>query len=423
MALNNTGKPKGIYKIIYPQDEVKLEFINKTHRGQIIFRDDLWLFEPGIAVNRVNAYGIEEWSPTEVYVAEDSYVSYISPDSENLPEDNPFKYSYIYKCIEDTLAGESPETHPTKWLRQGKSDQVSETTIFISDVLGLEEYLEAIANIDTTYTNTTPTDSTIGGISAGTTFENKTMQEMWDMLLYPELFPTLSNPSATFLSSLSGSSSTAYREVGESITVTYTSTFNRGSISPAYGTSGYRSGELVSHNLTGPGVPAYTQGTTPMSVAVPFVVVLGTTTWEHNVSYAQGEQPLSNKGNAYNSPLPAGNTNTSSKSIIGVYPIFATSASIDVMTKQPLSAHGAAKQTALAAEAGAYKQTVDIPTAWGTVGTLEQYNTLSGSWDEIALSAFTVTDITKNINGNVVNYKRYTHNGPTIGARTLNWKV
>ena len=39
------------------------------------------------------------------------------------------------------------------------------------------------------YTNNSAVPSTIGGITAGTTFSNKTMKEMWDMLLYPYINP------------------------------------------------------------------------------------------------------------------------------------------------------------------------------------------------------------------------------------------
>jgi len=42
-----------------------------------------------------------------------------------------------------------------------------------------------------TYTNTTPTPVTLGGILAGTTFTAQTMQQMFDMLLYPYIAPTV----------------------------------------------------------------------------------------------------------------------------------------------------------------------------------------------------------------------------------------
>ena len=50
-----------------------------------------------------------------------------------------------------------------------------------------------------TYTNLTPTAVSIGGIPAGSTFDNMTMQEMWDALLYPYQTPAFSS----FTSSMS----------------------------------------------------------------------------------------------------------------------------------------------------------------------------------------------------------------------------
>lgn len=46
------------------------------------------------------------------------------------------------------------------------------------------------ASFSVLYTNTTPTPIAVGGIPAGSTFSNKTMQEMWNMLLYPYVPPT-----------------------------------------------------------------------------------------------------------------------------------------------------------------------------------------------------------------------------------------
>lgn len=43
---------------------------------------------------------------------------------------------------------------------------------------------------DETYTNSTPTPVAIGGIAKGSTFEGKTMKEMWDALLYPYVAPS-----------------------------------------------------------------------------------------------------------------------------------------------------------------------------------------------------------------------------------------
>lgn len=54
------------------------------------------------------------------------------------------------------------------------------------------------ASFSVSYTNTTPVPQAIGGIPLGMSFSAKSMQEMWDMLLYPYVAPV---PVLTSLSS------------------------------------------------------------------------------------------------------------------------------------------------------------------------------------------------------------------------------
>ena len=68
-----------------------------------------------------------------------------------------------------------------------------------------------------TYTNSNPIESPLGGIQIGQTFSNKTMQEMWDMLLYPYLAPAFSLFYVDAPSPL---------EVGQSLSATLTFTWN-----------------------------------------------------------------------------------------------------------------------------------------------------------------------------------------------------
>jgi hypothetical protein len=193
--------------------------------------------------------------------------------------------------------------------------------------------------------------------------------------------------------------------VGAAITIAIAHTFSRGSISPAYGTSGFRSGTLIDYTETGT-VGAYN-------------VVLGVQSWTSKANYAAGEQPLGSKGTNYQSPLAAGSTSVITRSITGVYPLYATTATITTLTKQALQAHGSDIIVSLVGEDGVNKQTVQIPQAWGTIGTLQQYNTLSASWDNIDLATFTKTSIV--IGG--VNYWQYVYNGSTIGARQIKFKL
>jgi len=273
---------------------------------------------------------------------------------------------------------------------------------------------------DVFFNKTEPTAIVVGGIVAGTNLSGKSVYEILDLMMYPELFPSLTNPSNSFSMSITG-----YREVGEIISsISFSSSFNRGSISPTYGTSGYRSGLPNQYNYTGTDLTnVVSTSLTDSQIISNYTILLNSQSWTGGVSYDGGEQPLSSKGNNYGSALSAGSTSNITRTIIGVYPYFATSVSITTQTKQSLTSHGSSVDTSLVAESGSNKQYVEFPLLWGTITILQQYNTLSGLWDTIDLTSFTITDVTNTINGNVIDYKKYTHNGGLIGARKLRWRV
>jgi len=72
--------------------------------------------------------------------------------------------------------------------------------------------LTNIISTGATYTNASPTPSTIGGIAVGSTFTNRTMKQMWDALLYPYQTPVWSTFTTT-------PSTTTY-EVGTTVNIT-----------------------------------------------------------------------------------------------------------------------------------------------------------------------------------------------------------
>jgi hypothetical protein len=271
------------------------------------------------------------------------------------------------------------------------------------------------------YTNATPSVVTVGGLVAGTTFTNQTVEDLFNAMLYPELYPTLTAPSNTFALTESG-----LHEIGETIaTLNFLASFSRGSISPAYGTSGYRSGLPNTYNYTGTGLSATVASTslTNSQTVSSYTVLSGNQSWTNTVSYDAGEQPKSSEGNNYSTPLSAGTTSAQTTSILGVYPWFYNSVSLTVATKQALIAHDSVVTTNMLAEDSINKQFIEFPVIWGAITKLEQYNTLSGLYDVISLSSFTITSTTNTIQGNIINYNRYTYNGPTIGNRILRWTV
>lgn len=93
------------------------------------------------------------------------------------------------------------------------------------------------------YTNLTPTPEKVHGIEVGSTFNNKSMQEMWDMLLYPYIVP---------LSSISVSPT--YKELGNSdlsVNLTWIAT--------------KKTNDIASITITGPGL-SYNIPGSPFSI-------------------------------------------------------------------------------------------------------------------------------------------------------------
>lgn len=275
------------------------------------------------------------------------------------------------------------------------------------------------------YTNLSPCPISVGGISAGTTFNNRTMQQMWDALLYPTLYPTLTPPNNTFTLTQAG-----LHEIAEVLTLNFTANFTQGAISPQYPptSSPFRSGLPNNYGYTGSGLPANVPSAllSNLQTVAGYTVLSGVQNWTNDVDYDAGVQPYDSSGNPYDSPLPAGSTTPKTVSITGVYPFFGTSASILTLTKQALALMTSAYvQIDMVAEAGADKQKAEFPVAWSAITGVQFYNTVSSAWEWIggskanSLLAFTVTATTEVVQGNIVNYNLWTHNGPLIGARQL----
>jgi hypothetical protein len=281
--------------------------------------------------------------------------------------------------------------------------------------------LDVINDEEETYTG--QAERTVGGITDGMILTNKNMTEMWDQLIKQEKFPTLTNPSSTFASTITG-----FREVGEVINITFSATFSRGSISPQYtAESPYRSGLPNTYQYTGTGLSNQSKTDLSDSQNVnSYTVLINAQNWQGRVAYDAGVQPKSSYGNDYLTPLSAGTTSYITRTITGVYPTFATSVSIDTLTKQTLVAHNSTYvQFSMVAESGADKQIADIPDAFSTITGIQFYNTVSSAWEWIggskanSLLTFTTSATTQTIQGNVIDYTKYTHNGSLIGARLL----
>ncbi len=306
---------------------------------------------------------------------------------------------------------------------------------------GNEDIEVAISGGLGSYTNATPTpqpfpgNSPFDNIPTGETFSNETFEAMMNKMLYPTLNPTLTAPSAT----LSISPSASFQEIGANVPVTLNATFNQGSINPQYtSASNKRSGLPNTYNFNGTGVsPVVSTSLAESATTGAYTILAGANTWTNSVSFDAGVMPKDSVGGDFDPPgaLSAGTTSTISRTITGVFPVFATTSSISTMTKQSLVSMSGYATVSLVAESfatGAARQTVDIPIAgggqagWSTITIVEFFNTFSNQWGASALSDWTTSATTHEVpagSGNIINYTRFTNNaGYPRGAGQYRFK-
>lgn len=251
----------------------------------------------------------------------------------------------------------------------------------------------------------------VGGIAAGTTYAKGTDYDtLWDNLLNPTLYPSFVAPSA----SLDGSGSKIL-ETGSTLNATLTVTFSRGTIDPAYGTAGYRSGEATGYSLN--------SGTSQAENTFSQTVSASNKSFKAAVTYAAGEQPKDSKGKNYSTALAAGEIETNTVSYEFVDALWANTSNIGTVAKLTLVSKGAKqKDFVFPAQTVENPEVFDVPASW-TVSAVQVKNDLSGAYEN-ASDQFTVTNVTHDdAAGNSVDYKRYTFNlGYPTGARTVRIK-
>jgi len=277
---------------------------------------------------------------------------------------------------------------------------------------------------DNCYDLSSPSVIPVGGICTGTVLTGKTSFQLWEELLVPELCGTITAPSTTSV----GLSVSGLREIDESISQTVTINFSRGCINPQYcSVSDKRSGIPDSYCFSGAGMPSGFINCSSLSASytnAAYDVLIGTQTWGGCTCYNAGLPALSSKGTEYCSALAAGITCAKSNTIVGVYPIYGTTSSISVLTKQTLQNMSTANniQLSLVADSSPNKQKFEIPCAWlgaptnrSLVGVC-QWNAVSSQWEYpggsagTSLSLWTASSTTETVQVNSVGYCQYTYN-------------
>lgn len=242
----------------------------------------------------------------------------------------------------------------------------------------------------------------VGGLTVGKTYPIGTpIEQVLKDAFGAVSYPTLTAPSAT----LSGSGEKLL-EKGTTANVTLTATFNRGSISPAYGTNGFRSGTANTYSLNG--------GPTQTQNSFAQVVSETNNTFFVDVAHAAGEQPKDSDGNNYQSALQAGTVRTNTVSYEFVEAIWSNTGDGSSMAKEPLVSKSVkSKIFKFKPQTVANPSVFDMPASWNIV-KVEMYNSITKDWSLI--SHFDITDVTHDS----IAYKRYTDNlGYAVGAREI----
>lgn len=268
-------------------------------------------------------------------------------------------------------------------------------------------------NVISASDETLDADLTVTGVEVGNLTDGKTItkgtsiQDLLKQMLTKEIDCTVaSNPKVT----LTGVTS-ATKVVGEEVTGTLGYNFTDGSFKKPDGST-VAAGCVASN-------PVYT-GSLPLTVA------LGANSFKVVVDYAASTADLkTNLGNTSSVKINAGSATSSTVTINGTYPFFATTVDADTLTQQSLKVWNA---TAGQMSTGNMKLVASKPDAPRKFSlprkatSMTQLNTLSGKMESVALSAYTETTETRTYGDTDVTYYTYAYTGAAEGSVTVDVK-
>lgn len=170
----------------------------------------------------------------------------------------------------------------------------------------------------TIYSGASPTTCTVGGLNAGSAIAGCDLSNILERILVPALNPDVDPPSNTLTVNKSGTI-----EVGFICNLSFTATFDRGTVNPVYCTSpSVRSGPPNAYCYLGSGSlndlntsTSLTDGTTLNG----YVVAEGTNRWCSCVNHDAGQDICNNEGTVVCTALPAGSVGFAFDSFIGRY--------------------------------------------------------------------------------------------------------
>lgn len=290
---------------------------------------------------------------------------------------------------------------------------------------------------DISYTTDLPDSlvvpQTIGGINKGTKvsdLEGSTFSQMFDNLLFPEVQPTIQDPSAAIHFKDTFSSNGVY-EVGTTapIAANFNTSFNRGTCTVVGQDNKNRAGNLDS------GSSFIYYGGNTSTKTLPAKVTLGTMQYNYHAAYAQGDTLVTSKGNKASvtpNPLPAGSVNSSNLTIFGTYPYYCNGQSASSSSGDSNFPASATPDTKLplykwtdtlvgakfASEAATGTRMQFMYSNRKKVTKVEFYNSISGKWETFDTSNYNAKSGTKtySVQGTNETYNILTTTGPLSGS-------
>ena len=239
-----------------------------------------------------------------------------------------------------------------------------------------------------------------------------TMSDMFDMILFPTVYPTLSEPSVSW----SGVPSSRNVEVGSDISsyiitdenVAGKLAFNYGSWSLGINKNTPASNGYSSISLTKTNVPAVNE-------EGKYIIAESVVSYRATVTFDSGDMSYDNKGGEYQAYV-GGNKSTSTVYIRPYYNWYASTVTAGVLTVQSVVANAGISQVTtgevtLATHTNAAPQMIKTPNQ---IKTYQQYDDASGKYVTIPLnsdSGWVMSSATENYNGVQKTFYTYTYTG------------
>lgn len=171
-----------------------------------------------------------------------------------------------------------------------------------------------------TYPYNESATTTVGGLVTGQNLYNELVVDILHDILVPTLSPTITQ----FSNTLSTIPTTTYYEVGYSLSITGTSTFNRGCVNPQYcGGSPYVAGLPKVHEFQPFFNGNVSACTTLLTTGSTFIQTInsGSNSLCSRVWYSSGDTPIyDSSGSILYSAATSGVTSWQQKKLCGIYP-------------------------------------------------------------------------------------------------------